>query len=326
MRIDRAARALWLLGLVGLLPAFTGAPAFLRVFLLFLVAPLVVDAARWIRRRRAQREEPPGEAAGVHPDLPLPEPARRYGASGLVLRAEFSTALGCLNPLQLAQVVRQVRGEGAARQRVVSDPAAYRQETEYTLPFEGEWLVMNGGVTPETSHSWELAGQRFAYDFVVADAEGRRHSGAGTRAEHYHAYGRPVLAPADGTVVAVRDGVRDAPRPGTGWVDWLAADFRGNWVAIRHAGREHSFLAHLVPGSVRVRPGDPVRRGEVVGLCGNSGHSTEPHLHFQVQDGPDFFRAGGLPVAFSGCVVDGAPADGPVHLRAGMRVRSAPGA
>lgn len=317
MRAVRVARGLWLLGLLGLLPGPTPAPPVLRLFLLFFFAPLAVDLARWIRRRG----EPPADR-GDGPGLPVPAPAGRYGAAGLALRAELSSLLALLNPFQLAQVVRQARGERAARRRAVPEAGAYRQKARYTLPFDGEWLVMNGGVTPDTSHSWELAGQRFAYDFVVADGEGRRHVDDGTRPEHYLAHGRPVLAPADGTVVAVRDGVRDAPRPGTGWLDWRARDFRGNWVAIRHAGGEHSFLAHLVPGSVRVAPGDRVRRGEAVGLCGNSGHSTEPHLHFQLQDGPDFFGAAGLPVAFSGCVVDGVPAPGPVHLAAGRRVRA----
>ena len=204
-------------------------------------------------------------------------------------------------------------------------PGVYPQQVEYRLPFEGEWLVMGGGITPETSHSWDLLSQRYAYDFVIADATGRRHRMNGSRKEHYHCYGEPVLAPADGVVVSVQDQVRDTPWVGTGWVDWLCRDFGGNSVTIRHAEREWSYLAHLIPGSITVGPGEGVRHGQVIGRCGHSGHSTEPHLHFQVQDHPDFFQAVGLPVAFSWCTMDGDSAPEPVHLQAGIRVRHTAG-
>jgi murein DD-endopeptidase MepM/ murein hydrolase activator NlpD len=185
---------------------------------------------------------------------------------------------------------------------------------------------MNGGVTRETSHSWDLVAQRYAYDFVVADEAGKRHRADGTHTEHYFCYGEPVLAPADGVVIHVRDGVRDAPWVGTGWVDWLCRDFGGNSVTLQHAEGEYSHSAHLIPGSIPVRPGESIRCGQRIGLCGNSGHSTEPHLHFQVQDHPDFFEAFGLPIAFSSCRVNGGPATEPVHLQSGLRVRHEPAA
>ena len=59
----------------------------------------------------------------------------------------------------------------------------------------------------------------------------------------------------------MRDGVRDAPHPGSGWIDLLAPDFRGNFVIIKHADGEYSFLAHLIPSSIVVRAGQHVRRG-----------------------------------------------------------------
>ena len=318
MRIVRVARRLWFLGLLGLVSMVDPRLRPLRFFVLFFLAPLAAGLLA-----RARRPARPPEEAVPAPERPLPGPAERSGPLLFLLRVLGSSLLVVLNPFQLAQTFRQSRGDAAASGRVVDDAAAFRQSVEYTLPFEGEWLVTRGGVTPGTSHSWGLAAQRFAYDFVVADAERRSHAGDGTRLEDYLAYGRPVLAPADGTVVGMSDGVRDAPRPGTGWLDWRARDFRDNWVVLRHGEGEYSLLAHLVPGSLRVRPGDRVRRGDVLGLCGSSGHSTEPHLHFQLQDHADFFRAAGLPVAFSGCVVDGAAADGPVYLRGGMRVRPA---
>ncbi|MBS3966536.1 MAG: M23 family metallopeptidase [Truepera sp.] len=165
----------------------------------------------------------------------------------------------------------------------------------------GCWLVVNGGIDEETSHSWELVGQRYAYDFVI-DQEGRTYQGEGTRLEDYYAFGQPILAPADGRVVQVREGIRDYPRPLplSGRIDWLTRDFRGNFVVIDHGHQEYSFLAHLQRGSVRVRVGDKVSQGQIIGLCGNSGHSTEPHLHFHVQDHPNMFLAVSLPVRFAG--------------------------
>jgi murein DD-endopeptidase MepM/ murein hydrolase activator NlpD len=135
-------------------------------------------------------------------------------------------------------------------------------------------------------------------------------------------YGRPVLAVAEGEVVAVRDGVRDAPQVGNGWMDWLGPDFRGNSVTIRHADGEYSFSAHLIPGSLTVKAGDWVTRGQVIGRCGHSGHSTEPHLHFQLQDHPNFWLAVDVPVKFDGVSVNGAATES-VYLTRGTRVKAA---
>jgi murein DD-endopeptidase MepM/ murein hydrolase activator NlpD len=300
---------LWWVGLLGVVP---GAPGWMRPLVLLCFAPLAASAVRFVRRAREAPE-----------DLPVPGPAQRSPVRFLV-RHLVSTQLPLLNPRQRRETWAQLRGEREARARLRGaepQPDAWAGRVRYTLPFRGEWLVVNGGPDRATSHSWEILSQRFAWDFVMADAEGRLHRGNGTRVEDYLCYGQPVCAPADGEVVAVVDGVRDAPGPGTGWVDWRAAGIGGNSVTLRHAEGEYSYLAHLVPGSISVRPGERVRRGDEVGRCGNSGHSTEPHLHFQVQDHPDAFRAAGLPVRFADVCADG---EGPreLHPRRGMRVRA----
>jgi len=91
-------------------------------------------------------------------------------------------------------------------------------------------------------------------------------------------------------------------------------------VTIRHAANEYSFLAYLVPGSICVKVGDMIKQGTLIGLCGNSGHSTEPHLHFHVQDHADFFQAAGLPVKFSDAVVNDEPEQEPVFVVRGTHV------
>ncbi|MDY0324258.1 MAG: M23 family metallopeptidase [Candidatus Carbobacillus sp.] len=176
-------------------------------------------------------------------------------------------------------------------------PETYKQVNRYFFPLAGTWTVVNGGPDPDTSHSWELIGQRFAYDFFITDERGKSHRDDGRRLEDYYAFGAPVLAPADGVVVKAKDGRRDYPRPGE--FDPLVWSLVGNYVVIQHEGGEYSLLAHLRHGSVRVKRGERVKRGQVVGEVGNSGNSSEPHLHFQVQDSPHFLLAASLPVRLS---------------------------
>lgn len=259
-------------------------------------------------------------------DLPLPGPGESGGVDEYLRQYERSSSRIWLNPFQASQALRQLFGELAATARWKDQPPSiesYRQRTTFTLPFEDEWLIMNGGTDKERSHSWELLGQRYAYDFLKADANGCRHKDGGYRLEDYFAYGAPIVAPADGEIVRVRSGVRDAPRVGTGWVDWRSRDFTGNSVTIRHAEGEFSFLGHLAAKSIVVKVGQRVQRGELLARCGNSGHSTEPHLHFQVQDRLTFFGATSLPVTFSDCVVDGMRSPEPVYLQRGARIHPA---
>ena len=219
-----------------------------------------------------------------------------------VLLMAGSLLMTILSPPVLLFSLAQLGGELLVRLRYrgrLPAPGTYRQKVRYRLPVTGCWTVYNGGVTAETSHSWGLAGQRYAYDLVVSDANGRScRVDSAPKPEDCYAWGQPIVAPADGLVVAARDGHRDCPWVGI--VDLFAWSPLGNVVVIRHAEREYSLLAHLQRGSICVRPGQPVQAGQMVGRCGNSGHSTEPHLHVQVQDHPRFLLAASLPVQFDG--------------------------
>lgn len=170
-------------------------------------------------------------------------------------------------------------------------------DTDVTAPFDGEWTAVNGGVTEETSHSWGLVSQRYAYDFVVTE-DGSTHRRSGDDLTDYYAFGEPIRAPARGTVVKTKDSLRDYPKPGGGRTEWRTWEIAGNHVIIEHADDEYSMLAHLQEDSVTVDPGDEVRRGDVVGACGNSGNSSEPHLHYQLMDRRNFWTAAGLVPAF----------------------------
>jgi hypothetical protein len=203
------------------------------------------------------------------------------------------------NPHGLRQFLRQQFGGIAAARRGL----ALRQAPArllLRLPFDGCWTVFNGSVYKAGSHSWTILPQRYAYDFLVQDESGRRWKGDPSEPRSYFAYGQPVLAAADGEVVACRADLPDAPRAGSGWLDWRCRDIRGNYVLIEHGEGCCTLYAHLAPGCVCVAAGQRVRAGEPVGRCGHSGHSTEPHLHFQLQLGREFESALGLPAWFGG--------------------------
>ncbi len=162
------------------------------------------------------------------------------------------------------------------------------------LPFRGEWLVFWGGERAEDNHHISAPSQRRAADLVIVDEAGKTHRGDGKDLKDYYAYGQDILAMADGVVITAVDGVPDSV------VGELNPYFvPGNIVVVRHEGTVHSAYAHLIPGSLRVKPGDRVRRGQVLGKCGNSGNSSEPHLHVQFQDGPRFERSWGLEAVFA---------------------------
>jgi hypothetical protein len=156
---------------------------------------------------------------------------------------------------------------------------------EYALPFEGEWYVFWGGENVLVNYHYELEIQRYAYDFIQAK-DHFSYKGDPLKNESYYAFGKEIIAPADGTVVSVVNDIIDNEPVGV----MNPNQPTGNIVVIDHGG-EYSHLAHLKKGSATVNPGDKVNKGDVIGLTGNSGNSSEPHLHFQLSDGADLFTA-----------------------------------
>jgi murein DD-endopeptidase MepM/ murein hydrolase activator NlpD len=172
-------------------------------------------------------------------------------------------------------------------------PPVAKTSTELRLPFEGEWHVFWGGATLRDNKHITHKNQLRASDLLVLNDEGKSHTGDGKKNSDYLAYRKKVLAAGAGTVVHVIDGVPDN-EPGT--LNQYSA--LGNAVIVKHAEGEYAVYAHLVPGSIRVKPKMRVRAGQLLGLCGNSGNSSEPHLHFHVQDGADLATAVGLEPVF----------------------------
>jgi murein DD-endopeptidase MepM/ murein hydrolase activator NlpD len=234
-------------------------------------------------------------------------------------------------------------GKDGPEQRASIDlePQAFAPKTRMAFPLRGEVFVHDGhdlyahhrrlDITGGMTTHFGITGNfmRYAHDFVVADAQGRLFRTDGATPEDWYGYGSPVLASGDGVVRGMHDGMPDNRKGAPPPFDQAALMqnlklFLGNHVLVDHGNGEYSLYAHLKQGSVAVKPGQRVARGERIGAMGMSGDAFLVHLHYQLQSGPDFEE--GLPAYFEGMRVrtgDGwsAPFDGPVD--SGMVVESA---
>jgi murein DD-endopeptidase MepM/ murein hydrolase activator NlpD len=181
-------------------------------------------------------------------------------------------------------------------------------------PLRGEnWLAANGpaNTSPHRRAVMPIEGrlhdaQRFAIDWVKRDAAGRTFTGDEKDNKTHYAYGSEAIAVADSTVVAVKDGIpENIPGLNSRAVPITLETIGGNHVVLDLSGGRFAFYAHLQPGSLKVKVGDKVRRGQVLGLVGNSGNSTEPHLHFHITDSPSPLGSEGLPYVIDSFEVTG---------------------
>lgn len=177
----------------------------------------------------------------------------------------------------------------------------YHPQNEYILPFQGCWLTVNGGVNKADSHSWTICGQRYAYDFYI-EKDGLSHKGDGTSLQDYYCYEQPILCPADGIVVQIKNLFNDTPVTGRAEINCTASDVRGNYIIIKHSGNEFSTIAHIKKDSFSVKTGDHVVQGQTIAACGNSGNTSEPHIHFQANQGKSFLFDAGIPIRFGSII------------------------
>lgn len=164
----------------------------------------------------------------------------------------------------------------------------------FRLPLDGPIRVGWGGATPDVNYHVKAPSQRWAYDLLVTDG-GKSHRGEGDALTDYYVYDRSILAPADGQVVRVFDRDPDMPIGQLGG----GTDAGGNQVVIKVAEGQFLFLCHLKPGSIRVKAGERVARGDEIGRVGNSGNTSEPHLHIHLQDTAELIVGEGIPLEFS---------------------------
>ena len=177
----------------------------------------------------------------------------------------------------------------------------YETKAPLRLPFDGAWQVFWGGRTLEQNYHAVDRGQRFALDLIVVE-DGSSHAGDGLALKDYHCWDRPIHAPAAGTVTAAVDGL---PDQAIGETD--PENPAGNHVVLDLGSDEFAFLAHLRQGSVAVKRGERVESGQEIGRCGNSGNTSEPHLHIHLQTTPALGEGEGLPTFFNAYLADGEP-------------------
>ena len=169
------------------------------------------------------------------------------------------------------------------------------------------WLADDGPSNdPENHHrrgilvfqGRALIARRYAIDWQQSQ-NGKTFSGEASDKRSYYAYGKPVLAVADGTVVTAKDGLPDnVPRHNgefTPALEMTPDTVFGNHIVLDLGGQQFATYCHLQPGSMRVNVGDHVRRGQVLAKIGDSGDAREPHVHFQVQTSADPLAGEGVP-------------------------------
>jgi murein DD-endopeptidase MepM/ murein hydrolase activator NlpD len=187
-------------------------------------------------------------------------------------------------------------------------------------PLRGsDWLAANGPSNTSGHRRALIAidgklrdAQRFAIDWVKVDDKGRTFSGDEKDNKTHYAYGNEVLAVADATVSETKDGIpENIPGPASRAVPITLETIAGNHIVLDLGGGLFALYAHLQPGSLKVKVGDKVRRGQVLGLVGNTGNSTEPHLHFHVSDANSPLGSEGVPYVLDSFEVVAGASPGP---------------
>ena len=234
---------------------------------------------------------PPGRLTGKEPSRPTfwPHALRIHGYVPATLAIDSIHA------------TLKIRAGNETRSLESTIPVVtYAQRTRLLFPFKGKGLVTQGGVIESGHrnrsgvHALDAVGLGDTYGPVTRPE---------SRVEHYVGFGREIIAPAAGKIVLARNDRPDQPVSDVSDSKYYAPEYAsggdpGNSVVIDHGNGEFSMIAHLRHGSVQVRVGDVVAQGEVIGLLGNSGDTTGPHVHFQLQDGPRWEYSDGLPARF----------------------------
>lgn len=162
----------------------------------------------------------------------------------------------------------------------------------YEMPIKDKWYVFWGGTNEYSNYHYPYENQRYAYDLVIVE-DGSSYKKYSNENENFFAFNQEIVAPLEGKVIKVIDDVLDN-NPG----DVNEHEPLGNYIVIEHINNEYSLIAHLKQFSIDVEEGDMVVTGQKLGLCGNSGNSTEPHIHFQVMDAKNVMYASSINIQF----------------------------
>jgi hypothetical protein len=236
------------------------------------------------------------------------DPVLAPGASGVLY--VFLNFSGRETPRRLENsLVVEADGDPQNAQRIVLGELAIRKTGAALIdqPFSGDrWLAANGPSNTSLHRRAVIVlngkprvPERYAIDFIKLGDDGNSYSGDQYRNSSYHAYDVPILAVADGKIVTVKDGLpENVPHTNKLAVAMTLVNVAGNHVVEEIVGGLYAGYAHFIPGTITVKAGAQVRRGQILGRLGNSGNSSEPHLHLQLCDAPSFLICEGVPMEF----------------------------
>lgn len=210
-------------------------------------------------------------------------------------------------------VVRAYTDEGSESSAtlLVED---YTPASDYVFPLKGSWFAA-AGPSLIGHHRW-VSLQEFALDLIQVGEGTSSHQNQGAELSDYYAYGSPVYSIADGEVVSILSELEESTemlkKSNESEIAYMKRTIQmqqkllmkgfkyimGNHVIIKHNDKEYSYYLHLKPGSIQVKVGEKVMQGQQVAELGNSGNSTEPHLHFHLADGPSVEQSRSLPISF----------------------------
>ncbi|TBR18277.1 MAG: DUF3887 domain-containing protein [Chitinophagaceae bacterium] len=182
----------------------------------------------------------------------------------------------------------------------ISLPKMERNTTKLILPFKDEWTVFWGGDKLALNYHVDHVAQKNAFDFLITNEKGKSFKTNGSTNEDYYAFGKEIIAPCDAEVVLVVEGIKDN-KPG----DLNPIYVPGNTIILKTAANEYLLFAHFKQHSIVVKQGQKIKQGTVLGLCGNSGNSSEPHLHFHIQNVENMNIATGVKCYFDKIMVNG---------------------
>lgn len=174
-------------------------------------------------------------------------------------------------------------------------------------PMRGDYWVASAAPSNSTHHrgSYIISdnqvyfNERYAIDFIKIGKDGLTYHDNEHNNKNYYCYGQDILSVAKGRVVKIQNGIpENIPHSGTMAVPFSTKVGPGNYIVIDIGQHQYAFYAHVIPGSIKVRVGDAVEKGQVIAKIGNSGHSTEPHLHFQIANAESIMDANSLPYSF----------------------------
>jgi hypothetical protein len=269
----------------------------------------------------------------IHPGLPNAEKVSKLAAGefGVVFLWVTFDKLEDV-PVTIAERISVKIGDYPEALSVVTPPTRVEKIPVVVIsaPLVGEdWVAGNGpsntsvhrrSLIPINGHAY--IAQRFAIDWVQAYPDGKMYKGDPSDNKNYRAYGAEIHAVADGVVTQVGDGIpQNTPGAKSLAVPITLETVGGNHVIMEIGNGLFAFYAHMQPGSLRVKVGDKVRRGQVLGLLGNTGNSSEPHLHFQICSANSELGSEGLPYAFASFEVQGKAGEDKLSLFPGGPVK-----